>query len=74
VQGLNRRDGFVAAFDYAKREIAKREADEGKPSSEPQIASSAAIEAQLARWRGGIELGERVPFAAGGEAAVDARR
>jgi hypothetical protein len=74
VQGLNRRDGFVAAFEYAKREIAKREADEGKTASEPQMASSAAIETQLVRWRDGIDLGGRVPFSAGGEAGVDASR
>jgi len=68
VHGLNRRDSFVAAFDYAKREIARREHAEGKPPSEPQIASSAAIEGQLDRWRSGIVLGPRVAF--GGAAAT----
>ncbi|HET7843428.1 MAG TPA: C13 family peptidase [Xanthomonadales bacterium] len=74
VHGLNRRDTLIDAFDYAKREIARREEDEGKTPSEPQLASSAAIEAQLDRWRKDIVLGTRVPFRHGDGASGTAGR
>lgn len=73
--GLNRRDTLVDAFDYAKREIAQRERAEDKTPSEPQIASSPEIEAQLALWRDGIALGGRVVFRGGatGDASAAGR-
>ena len=61
-EALNETDDFVEAFERAKVAIARRERAAGYEASEPQVARSPAVEAQLARWREGMVLGPAVPF------------
>jgi hypothetical protein len=61
-EALNETADFVDAFERAKVAIARREKAAGYQPSEPQVARSAAVEAQLARWREGIAVGPPVPF------------
>lgn len=61
-EALNETDDFVDAFERAKVAIARREKAAGYDPSEPQVARSTAVEAQLARWREGITPGPAVPF------------
>jgi hypothetical protein len=61
-EGLNETADFVDAFERAKVAITRREKAAGYDPSEPQVARSEAVEAQLARWREGIAPGPAVPF------------
>lgn len=82
-EALNRTASLPEAFALAREVIAQRERADGiETPSEPQIATTPAIEAQLARWQTQLELGPAMPFTHGtpaaGEAAsaapADARR
>jgi len=61
-EALNQTNDFVAAFGVARTAIAARELKEDETPSEPQIASGAAIQAQLARWRAETAPGPVVSF------------
>lgn len=62
-EALNRTTSLHEAFDLARTSIAAQESAEKEEPSEPQIASSGAIEAKLAQWQRGLRGGARVPFA-----------
>jgi hypothetical protein len=61
-EALNETPDFVDAFERAKVAIARREKAAGYDPSEPQVARSTAVEAQLARWREGVAAGPPVTF------------
>jgi hypothetical protein len=61
-EALNETPDFVDAFERAKLAIARREKAAGYDPSEPQVARNEAVEAQLARWREGLESRPAVPF------------
>lgn len=72
-EALNRTASLPEAFALAREAIAQRERDEGIDTpSEPQIASTPAIEAQLARWQQHLSLGPAVPFEHGDRASGEA--
>lgn len=60
---LNHTTSFRDAFERARRSIAEWETDDGEEHSEPQLATSAAIEAKLSAWQRGLAPGPAVPFA-----------
>ncbi len=62
-EALNQTTSLREAFDRAKQSIAQWETAEGEEHSEPQIATSAAIEARLAAWQRGLVPGAPLPFA-----------
>lgn len=62
-EALNRTTSFREAFELAKQSIAQWEATAGEEHSEPQIATSTAIEARLAIWQRQLTPGAAVPFA-----------
>lgn len=67
VDALNQTTSLPAAFAIAREEVAKREAEDAKTDpellhSEPQIATSASIEARLARWSAGLPQQPAVQF------------
>lgn len=65
-EALNRTASLPEAFALAREAIAQREHAEGiETPSEPQIATTPAIEAQLARWQQQLRLGPAVPFTHG---------
>lgn len=53
-QALRETRSLVQAFELARASIAKREKDEGKEASQPQISIGAEIPAQLARWEAAL--------------------
>jgi hypothetical protein len=62
-EALNRTASLPEAFALARESIAQRERADGiETPSEPQIATTPAIEAQLARWQQQLRLGPAVPF------------
>lgn len=66
---LNRTTSLREAFDLAKASIAAQESEQKEEPSEPQIASSAAIEAKLAQWQSGLRGSAAVPFAPAADTA-----
>ena len=62
VDGLNATTSFTGAFERARAQIAEWERKDDKAPSEPQIATSPLIEAQLARWEGTLPPSPAVPF------------
>ncbi len=62
-EALNGTTSFRDAFEHARQSIAQWETDDGEEHSEPQLATSAAIEAKLAAWQRGLTPGPAVPFA-----------
>lgn len=63
VDALNRTTSLREAFDLATQSVTAWEAADKEEHSEPQIASSAAIEAKLAAWRKQLPERPAVPFA-----------
>jgi len=61
-ESLNAQTDLLAAFETAKRAIAKREKAAGYDPSEPQIGNSQQVEAQLQRWQQALVPGAPVPF------------
>jgi hypothetical protein len=57
VEGLNRDGGLVDAFDYARRQVARRETMEGHESSYPQIWIGEEIRARLHAWEADLVRG-----------------
>lgn len=62
VDGLNKTDDFVDAFQLAKNDISGWEKDQKLTPSEPQIDIGEGIEQQLASWRKDVKPGATVPF------------
>jgi len=62
VDGLNKTDDFVGAFQLAKNDIAGWEKDQKLTPSEPQIDVGTGIAQQLAAWRKEVTPGSAVPF------------
>lgn len=63
VEGLNETGSLTDAFAIARERIARREKDEGKLASEPQIAAGDRFAPRMQRWLESVELGEPIPFA-----------
>lgn len=61
-QALNETTSIRDAFERAKRSVAQWETAENQEHSEPQIASTSAIEARLDAWQRTLEPGAAVPF------------
>ncbi len=57
VEGLNRDGGLLDAFDYARRQVSRRETMEGHESSYPQIWIGEEIRARLHAWEAGLVRG-----------------
>ncbi|NZA26646.1 peptidase C13 [Luteimonas sp. SJ-92] len=62
VAGLNRHTSFVAAYDDATREVARREIKEGYAPSLPQIAVGKRIAALLQAWQATLPPGSEVAY------------
>ena len=63
VDALNQTADWLVAFDLARERVAQREAEEELDPSEPQIASTALIEAKLQAWQAQLQPGPAVPLA-----------
>lgn len=61
-EALNKTTSIRDAFELAKKSVAESEAAEQQETSEPQIATTPAIEARLAAWQRTLKLGAAVPF------------
>ncbi|MBO9664136.1 MAG: peptidase C13 [Dokdonella sp.] len=70
---LNETVSIRDAFELAKQSVAQWEAAEHQEHSEPQIATTPAIEAKLGAWQRTLKPGAAVPFAPAG-AGSDSRR
>lgn len=63
VEALNKTDSLIEAFAIAKKTITQWESDDKVDElSEPQIATSARIEAKLAQWQATLPSRPHVPF------------
>ncbi|MDH5821532.1 C13 family peptidase [Luteimonas sp. RD2P54] len=62
VEGLNRHASFVAAYDDATRQIARREIKEGYAPSLPQIAVGKRVAGVLQAWQSTLPPGPEVPY------------
>lgn len=62
VDGLNRTTNFVAAYDIATREIARREKLQDFEPSLPQIDVGARIGKRLQAWESELHSGKPVPY------------
>jgi len=62
VDALNETTSIREAFERAREAIAAWEARDGDEHSEPQIATSASIEAKLATWQRTLSPAAPVPF------------
>ena len=62
VEGLNRHDDFIQAFGDAKREVARREQEDGYTASHPQMHVGERIGPVLDAWRASIETGPAVAY------------
>lgn len=63
LDGLNKTDNFVDAFQLAKRDIRQWEQQDKLTPSEPQMDVGTGIAQQLALWRKDVTPGPAVPFA-----------
>lgn len=62
VEGLNRDGGLLDAFDYARRQVARREVMGGHEASFPQINVGERIRARLDAWEAGLVRGPPLPY------------
>ena len=62
VDGLNRHDDFIKAFEEARRKVAHREKAEGYSASYPQIHVGERIRPVLEAWRASAEPGPPVAY------------
>lgn len=62
VEGMNRDGGLLQAFDYAKRQVSRRETMEGHTPSEPQLSAGEAILPRLQAWEATLAPAPRVPY------------
>ncbi len=61
VEGLNRTQSFVDAYEYATRRVRDREQAEDVEASFPQMSMGRDIRERLKRWRAQAAWGEPVP-------------
>ena len=62
VEGLNRDAGLIEAFDYAKRQVSRRETMEGHEPSVPQISVGEAILPRINAWEAALVRGPALPY------------
>lgn len=62
VEGLNRDEGLVDAFAYARRQVARREVMEGHEASFPQINVGDRIRARLDAWEAALVRGPPLAY------------
>jgi hypothetical protein len=62
VEALNKTTSLRAAFDIAKKSVDEWETADRETHSEPQLATSASIEAKLAAWQRSLRDTPPVPF------------
>ncbi|MGJ4728787.1 C13 family peptidase [Luteimonas sp. SDU101] len=62
VEGFNRDEGLVGAFEYAKRQVARRETSEDVEPSFPQISIGEDIAARLRAWEARLVRGPHLPY------------
>lgn len=62
VEGMNRDGGLLEAFDYAKRQVSRRETMEGFKPSEPQLSVGEAVLPRLQAWEATLAPAPRVPY------------
>jgi peptidase C13-like protein len=62
VEGLNHNDSFQDAYTEAAKLVDSWETRDNEEHSHPQIVTSPKIEAQLKKWRSGIQLGPPLLF------------
>lgn len=62
IEGLNRTDSPVQAFDHARDRITQWERDEKLTRSRPQISAGDEISTQIDRWLDTFEPGAPLPF------------
>ncbi len=62
INALNQTTDLLAAFELAKAEVTRREGDEERLASEPQIASNPLIEAVLDLWQSQLDAGPPLPW------------
>jgi len=62
VEGLNRDGGLVEAFEYAKRQVARRETMEGHTPSEPQLWIGEDIRPRLQAWEDSLVRGPALAY------------
>ena len=61
-RALNQETDFIAAFELARASVERWESQQELEHSEPQIEVGSEIAAQLQRWRGEFEPGEKLAF------------
>lgn len=62
VDALNQTRSLAAAFELARETVARREAEEDFPASEPQIQAGALILPRLQRWADALPPAAPLPF------------
>lgn len=62
VDGLNRHDDFIAAFNDARAAVARREKEEDFTASHPQIHVGTRIRPVLDAWRASFQAGPPVAY------------
>ncbi len=62
VDGLNRHDDFIGAFEDARREVARREEADDYTASHPQLHVGDRIGPVLEAWRESLEPGPAVAY------------
>ena len=62
VEGMNRDGGLLQAFDYAKRQVSRRETMEGFKPSEPQLSVGEAILPRLRAWEATLAPAPRLQY------------
>lgn len=62
VEGLNRDGGLIDAFEYATRQVARRETAEEVEPSYPQISVGEQIGTRLQAWEASLVRGPMLPY------------
>lgn len=62
VEGMNRDGGLVDAFEYARRQVSRRETMEGYEASHPQISIGEDIRPRLQAWEATLVRGPALPY------------
>lgn len=62
VEGMNRDGGLVDAFEYARRQVSRREAVEGYEASHPQVSIGEDIRPRLHAWETTLVRGPVLPY------------
>jgi hypothetical protein len=62
IEGMNRDDGLLPAFEYARRQVARREKIDRLTPSEPQLWIGAEALERLQAWEAATTRGPVVPY------------